>query len=114
MATYVTKKCPHCGYAYQFLQSGDQRTYGCPYKACTKCGRHYWDKDIVEPALHGFENSYESTQRAKRVLAIIVCTLLSIWAFVGGVWCLRIGDKTGFFLIAMGLLFVWTIGSHVK
>lgn len=20
MATYVTKKCPHCGYAYQFMQ----------------------------------------------------------------------------------------------
>ena len=25
MATYVTKKCPHCGFAYQVFQSGEQR-----------------------------------------------------------------------------------------
>lgn len=37
MAVYVTKKCPHCGHAYQFLNSGDQRKYGCPYQTCMVC-----------------------------------------------------------------------------
>ena len=114
MATYVTKKCPHCGYTYQFLQSGEQRTYGCPYSSCIKCGKHYWDKDVVEPALHGFKNSYEDAQSAKRILAIIVCTPLAVWMFVGGVWSLRLGEKIGLFAIAMGLFLVWDIGSHIK
>ena len=62
MAVYVTKKCPHCGYKYQRFQSGDQRKYGYPYLTCEKCKNSFWDDDIKEPALYGYENMHEKIE----------------------------------------------------
>lgn len=53
MATYVTKKCPHCGYAYQIHQSGDQHFYGSPFRMCGRCHKGYIDADAIEIAVSG-------------------------------------------------------------
>lgn len=114
MATYVTKKCPHCGYAYQVFQSGEQRQYGSPYKTCAKCFNHYWDTDIVEPALHGFENAYETGQSIKRAIAMILYTPMALLILGGSIWLLIEGEMLGIFGLAMGGFIAWVIGSHIK
>ncbi len=114
MATYVTKKCPHCGYAYQVFQSGEQRKYGCPYKTCAKCFKHYWDADIVEPALHGYENSYETRQSINRVIVMVLYIPMALLMLGGGISLLTEGEMLGLFCLAMAGFIAWAIGSHIK
>lgn len=114
MATYVTKKCPHCGYAYQVHQSGEQRKYGCPYKTCVRCGESYWDTDIKEPALHGYENTYEVVQSIRRIITILIYAPMGLLMLGGGLYLLVEGELGGLFLIAMGGIVTWIIVSHIK
>lgn len=114
MATYVTKRCPHCGYAYQIHQSGEQRKYGCPYKTCIRCQQSYWDTDIKEPALHGYNNTYEILQSIRRIICILICAPVGILCFVGGLLFIVEGEMAGLFLIAMGGFVAWIIGSYIK
>ena len=114
MATYVTKKCPHCGFAYQVFQSGEQRKYGCPYKTCERCFKNYWDTDIVEPALHGYENLYETRQSINRAIVMILYTPMALLLLGGGIWFLIEGEMMGLFALAMGIGIMWMIGSHIK
>lgn len=114
MATYVTKRCPHCGYAYQFLQSGDQRKYGCPYQTCLRCNNSYWDTDIKEPALHGYENFHEVKERIMRGIILAIYTLLGILAFGGGIFLMANGEMIGLALVAAGCGISWIIISFIK
>ncbi len=114
MAIYVTKKCPHCGFKYQVLKSGEQRKYGCPYKICAKCFKYYWDTDIVEPALHGYENSYETGQKIRRAIAMILCIPAALLMFGCGILVLLAGDMEGLFFLACGVFIMLVIGSHIK
>ena len=90
MATYVTKKCPHCGYAYQFMQGGDQRKYGCPYKICERCNNPYWDTDIKEPALYGYENLHETMESVSQGCTLFICIPFGIIALFGGIYLLSL------------------------
>lgn len=114
MATYVTKKCPHCGFAYQFMYVGEQRKYGCPLQTCLKCKNQYWDTDIKEPALHGYVNIYE----IKKILfGIIFCTIFLLGAIVfsgAGVYLLYSGEYTGALAFVIGGIFVWSLVSIIK
>ncbi len=114
MAVYVTKKCPHCGYAYQILESGDQRKYGCPYQTCMRCHKSYWDKDIKEPALHGYENFYETRKGITTGISLIIYVLIGILMFSYGILFVMEQEMIGFFAIAMGALCVWGIVSYIK
>lgn len=114
MAIYVTKRCPHCGHAYQVLKSGEQRKYGCPYKTCMKCGKSYWDKDIKEPALHGYENTYEDMQSIRTVITILIYGTMGVLLLGGGFYLVIGGELGGLFLVAMGGSITWIIGSHFK
>ena len=60
MATYHTKRCPHCRQAYVFHQWGDQTKFGCPIIRCNYCGEYFWDSDVLEPALYGFHDTSSS------------------------------------------------------
>ena len=114
MATYVTKKCPHCGGTYQFLESGEQRKYGCPCMICLKCGERFWDTDIVEPALHGYENSYETTQSVKRAATLVLYIPLALLMIGVGIWGLKNGNDMGYFFLGFSILLMWVIGTHIK
>ena len=114
MATYVTKKCPHCGYAYQVLQSGEQRKYGCPYKTCTHCNNSYWDTDIKEPALHGYSNAYEVTQSIKRGITILLYAPMGLLILGAGVYLLINGEIIGLLALLIGGSISWVIFSYFK
>lgn len=114
MATYVTKKCPHCGYAYQIHQSGEQRKYGCPHITCIRCSNSYWDKDIKEPALHGYQNAYEVRQSISRILTILLYGSISLILLIKGLSVVFDGAMDGLILIAIGGLGIWIIGSYIK
>ena len=114
MATYVTKKCPHCGYIYQFHQSGDQRKYGCPYQTCTRCHGSYWDTDIKEPALYGYENLHETKESIKIGITIALYTPLGLVCLGLGIFMLIEGSLMGLFLLAIGAFVIWTICSHFQ
>jgi len=114
MATYVTKKCPHCGYIYQLPHGGEQRKYGCPYQTCTRCYKSYWDTYIKEPALYGYENSYETRQSIKRAIVIILYTPFASFMLGIGIYLLLMGEMIGLFCLAVGGYIVWEIGSHIK
>ena len=88
MATYVTKRCPNCGNVYQNHKSGDQRRYGSPRLKCVRCGKIFWDFDIVEPALHSRHDAYAIYQAVKRLLTVIILGAMGIVALMsnmGGV-----------------------------
>ncbi len=114
MAIYVTKKCPHCGYTYQFHQSGDQRQYGCPYRTCMQCMKSYWDTDIKEPALHGYKNLHEIKESIRRAVIILLYGPLGILLMGGGIYMLIEGEGIGLFLFAIGAFPIWAIGSYFK
>lgn len=114
MAIYVTKKCPYCGYTYQFHQSGDQRKYGCPYQTCLRCGKSYWDTDIKEPALHGYKNSHEAKESIKRGISLVIYGPLGIIFLSGGIFMVTDGEMSGIFLLAMGGYIAWVLGSYFK
>lgn len=78
MATWTTKRCPYCKYSYVINAGGDQRRYGSPLVKCQCCGKQFWDTDIVEPALYGFENLHEDIELLKRWLAVIIGGSVSI------------------------------------
>lgn len=114
MATYVTKRCPHCGYAYQIFKSGDQRRYGCPRKICTNCKKHFWDTDIKEPALYGYENSHETANSIKRWFALLLCSAFTIMFIGSGIFILSTGDSRGGVCVGVGGLFALYIGVYIK
>lgn len=114
MATYVTKKCPYCGYAYQIHQSGEQRKYGCPYQTCRQCHNSYWDTDIKEPALHGYSNTYEITQSIKRGITLLLCAPMGLFMLGIGIYLLVYGEMIGLFPLFMGSFISWVIFSYYK
>ena len=109
MAVYVTKKCPNCGFAYQVLQGGDQRKYGCPLKTCTRCGCNYWDTDIKEPALYGYNNFHEVKEDAKIGCLMVILVPTSIMGIVGGILVLTSGELWGIILLLIGVLIIYLI-----
>lgn len=114
MATYVTKKCPHCGYAYQFMQGGDQRKYGCPYKICERCNNPHWDTDIKEPALYGYENLHETMESVSQGCTLFICIPFGIIALFGGIYLLLNAEIIGIFLLALGGINTYIICSYLK
>lgn len=114
MAVCVTKKCPHCGFAYQFFQSGAQRKYGCPYKTCTRCFKAYWDTDIVEPALYGYENSYEVGKRVNKTITMLLYTPFGLLMLVLGIGLLIQKELIGLMFLALGAFALFAIGAEIK
>lgn len=54
MATYTSKKCPHCGKTYETYSTYTKQYQdhsGIPFRTCSNCGGRFIDKDIKEPAL---------------------------------------------------------------
>ena len=98
MAKYTTKKCPYCGRAYQILQMGDQRDYGCPLKICERCKKVFFDSDIKEPALYGYNNAYEKYRIVRNFIIIIVHLMASIG-------CIYLGIETDYPIIFLIPLF---------
>ena len=114
MAVYVTKKCPHCGYKYQRFQSGDQRKYGYPYLTCEKCKNSFWDDDIKEPALYGYENMHEKIERIKTVNSAVLTFVMSVGLFLVGLFMLIKGSLAGVFLILFSCGFVYMIIDFIR
>ncbi len=115
MATYVTKQCPYCYHAYQVFQSGEQRKYGCPLLTCVKCNKTFFDADIKEPALHGYENLYETHQSAKRgcIMAFYIPTgILLIGAGIG--IFVTLNSAVGFIPILMAAMIFWPVFSYIN
>lgn len=83
MAVWTTKKCPYCGTTYTNMSGGDQRKYGCPLINCHFCKKSFWDNDIVEPALYGFQNMHELVQTIKNWITVVLygCMSLGLWVF---------------------------------
>ena len=104
MAIYTTKRCPYCGYAYKFLQRGEQRKYGCPLQTCIKCHKKYWEPDIKEPALYGFNNLYEVRKNINRYITIVLYSSLGLLSIGGGIFALI--DGFGFLIFILCILFV--------
>ena len=48
---YVTKKCPHCGHAYETMHAGSDKSFNSSIMRCEKCGGFFVDKDRQEIAL---------------------------------------------------------------
>lgn len=78
MARYVTKRCPHCGFAYVNRARGDQRKYGCTFQTCTKCKKGYFDKDVKEPALYGYKNLHEVGQGVLKILGVCLLGFVAV------------------------------------
>ena len=114
MAKKKKKKCPHCGYAYQFMQGGDQRKYGCPYKICERCNNPYWDTDIKEPALYGYENLHETMESVSQGCTLFICIPFGIIALFGGIYLLLNAEIIGIFLLALGGINTYIICSYLK
>lgn len=114
MAIKITKKCPYCGLTYRYSTYGDQRLYGSPYKTCIKCLNHFWDKDIVEPALYGFENLYETGRSIMNALILILYAPVGLLMLGGGIWLLTIGKNYGLLFLALGGFITWAISSDIK
>ncbi len=114
MATYVTKKCPHCGYAYQIFQTGEQRKYGCPYNICTRCNHPYWDKDTKEPALYGYHNVYEVKQSILRGIAFLLYISLGLFSIGACIFMLKTDTIIGLTFLGMAVFSFWAIISYIK
>jgi len=69
---YTTKMCPYCRHPYVIHAPGDQIKYGCPLIICSRCGKNFWDTDIKEPALYGFDNEFEKRKRLETNLAMVM------------------------------------------
>lgn len=122
MATYQTKKCPHCGTAYVFGEMrGNGVRYGSPIKTCSRCGGNFIDSDYVEPSTLSDEE-LKSLYPKKRegfgyiIAGVIVCVFILIL-------CLPfplIGKEEVLFYIGLpiGLLFLlfglWSFFSSPK
>ena len=114
MATYVTKKCPHCNYSYQIHQLGDQRRYGCPYQTCFHCKEKYWDTDIKEPALYGYENFHETKESILQIITLAIYAPLGLAVLCLGIFLLINGEMLGIFLLIMGGFIAYAIVSYFK
>lgn len=112
MATYVTKRCPHCGYIYQNHDAGEQRKYGCPRQICTRCLKPYWDTDIKEPALYGYENMYEIMHGIGREIKMLIYIPLGLIMFGTGLFMTIERGMLGLFLIALGGLLIGVCVSY--
>lgn len=118
--TYVTKKCPHCGKTYQFAQSGEQRKYGSPFIRCLRCKNVFVDKDISEPALHGFWIEEDTSGKWKGVVASFVILLAALLAIGSGIYLLvSSGDEidignVGVLLFGVALLMPYLMLIHDK
>lgn len=123
MATYVTKRCPHCGKSYQFLQFDQGRQYGCPQKTCLYCNEIFWDTDIKEPALYGYNNFYETRRSLQRYITVVLYSLFGAFCIVAGIGLFiesLISDFSSqmswlyLLFIALGIGDLWLIVSEIK
>lgn len=73
---YTTKKCPHCGNTYQFMQAQTQQ-YGSPLRRCGKCGNNFIDKDYIEIAVSGIRTV---DNMKVSPLSIIICIFSIIFS----------------------------------
>ncbi len=82
---------------------------------CTKCGELFWDKDVVEPALHGFDNTYEDVQKTKRIFSFLFVAPMCILAFVGLAWMIIDNRQwaASVFLAIPGYM-IWSLFSYVR
>lgn len=98
MAVYVTKKCPHCGFSYQILKSGNQHFYGSPFKVCLKCGKKFVDKDAIEIAISGIRE-YD---KFKFSIGWIINAILGMFSL----WCGTFDKELGMLMTIVGLIFI--------
>lgn len=118
--TYVTKKCPHCGRTYQYAQSGEQRKYGSPFIRCPRCQNVFVDKDISEPALHGFWIEEDTGGMWKGVVASFMILPVALLSIGSGIYLLLFsGDEidigsVGALLVGVALLMPYLILIHDK
>lgn len=84
MATYITKKCPHCGAIYSHdsypgIPSKDNRTkYGSPIRKCQSCGTLFKDDDYREIAVDGIRPVDKSVISPYSILSLMVGTIVMI------------------------------------
>ena len=77
MATYQTKKCPHCGNAYVFGEMrGDGIRYGSPIRICSHCGGSFIDSDYVELSTLSEEIMKSLYPHRREVVGFIIVGIL--------------------------------------
>ena len=55
--SYISKKCPHCGFVYSGREKSDTFHFGSPFLTCPKCGESFVDKAYHELALEKGKNA---------------------------------------------------------
>lgn len=55
--SFISKKCPHCGFVYSGREKNDAIHYGSPFLTCPKCGESFVDKSYHELALEKKKNA---------------------------------------------------------
>ena len=100
MATYTTKRCPHCGHAYVYHSRSNQFYWGSPFKVCEECGEAFVDKDGHEMAAdYPDVNSAISSLKAKSNISAILYIVLGAGMVIG--LLSELGSNTGSALLGM-------------
>lgn len=86
MAYHVTRRCPHCGDAYQINRRSGEWDYGCPIQICTRCKKSFIDTNVKEPALYGYENMHEDIQKGETGCVYFLFTPFAIIGFLVGLY----------------------------
>ncbi len=104
MATYTKtdKKCPHCGNVYRSYPGREECIYGCPLILCKHCNQYFWDNEIKEPALYGYDNDYERKNNIRLTIFLLLMTCAAIGCLCSGIYIVVNGEEGSFtpFLLA--------------
>ena len=97
---YITKKCPHCKFAYMLMEPSGGQDYGSPIQTCQKCGRQFIDKDYREIAVSGIRKT-----DTKKVSPNAIYLLVSYLIFI--IPCVIVGSyDTEYFIWAIIISFL--------
>lgn len=120
MSTFINteKKCPNCGLVYRSYPGRELRLYGCPLIFCKQCNKPFWDNEIKEPALYGYENSYEKSNNIYVIIFSVVSSCLAIGCIFGGIYlsinnedgvltCFLLAGLFSFFPVLFLILFIY-------
>lgn len=114
--TYTTKRCPHCGKTYSFMQTGRRTEYGSPFRICHACSHSFVDKDYREIAIDGIHPidkmkvSPGSVLQCFLPLGFVIVSLIcgTLAGFDSGTVWLLVGD-----LIFLGLA-LWLVSRDIR
>ena len=108
MAAYTTKKCPHCGKTYSFMEPKGTGNYGSPLRICASCGKPFVDKDYREIAISGVRKIDTQRFSFAWVTFIIISLFFAGFGLYTGSNSFVIGG------LVFSLLSAWCIYSDIS